>query len=225
MQPIPRSSLRQQVYAQLREGIRAGRFQPSDRLREEDIAATLQVSRTPVREALSQLASEGLLEPRAKGGYVLPEITPDDVAEIFELRLLLEPHAARRAATELSEGDLAALERTLASEGIAHRDGEIAAFIAANAEFRRVLFGTIGRRLRQCIVNFDDHVQSIRLLTLHDPATQRIVMSGQERLLAALRARDPDAAEQAMHAHDLAARHCIEAHFAERTADASSARR
>ncbi|MBV8651352.1 MAG: GntR family transcriptional regulator [Alphaproteobacteria bacterium] len=225
MQPIPRSSLRQQVYAQLREGIRAGRFQPSDRLREEDIAATLQVSRTPVREALSQLASEGLLEPRAKGGYVLPEITPDDVAEIFELRLLLEPHAARRAATELSDSDLAALERTLASEGIAHRDGEIAAFIAANAEFRRILFGTIGRRLRQCIVNFDDHVQSIRLLTLHDPATQRIVMSGQQRLLAALRARDPDAAEQAMRTHDLAARHCIEAHFVERTADASSFRR
>ncbi len=214
MQPILRASLRDQVYAQLRDGIRAGRFRPSDRLLEEEIAATLAVSRTPVREALGRLASEGLLVPRAAGGgYMLPVLTEADIAEIFEVRLLLEPHAAGRAARELSAASLAALEAAVAAERAAQRSGDTAAFIAANSEFRRILFGAVGRRLRQCIENFDDHVQYVRLLTLNDPATQALVVAGQERLMTALRAGDGEAAAEAMRAHDLAARRAIEALF------------
>src|SRR5690349_4787840 len=81
----------------LRAALQAGRWRPGDALRQEELAAEFGVSRIPVREALSRLQSEGLLVVEPNRGAFVPALTPADVTEIFDLRVLLETDALRRA--------------------------------------------------------------------------------------------------------------------------------
>ena len=106
------SPLRERVYEALRAELRAGRFARGERLREEDIARQLGVSRTPVREALVQLYRDGLLSEAGRG-FMLADLTTRDIAEILELRLLLEPAAARHAAEHAPEAEVLRLRHCL----------------------------------------------------------------------------------------------------------------
>jgi DNA-binding GntR family transcriptional regulator len=126
---------RSDMVAELIErAIFAGEFAPGDRLVERDLASRLAVSKTPVREALKSLASRGLVTPHAYRGVRVPEITAQFVAELYGVRLLLEPpaleisikaspaagfHAAREA---LERGDFAMTQNDLASLALANRD-------------------------------------------------------------------------------------------------------
>src|SRR6185503_4537251 len=91
-------SLTESVAAELRDGISAGRLKPGDRLVEADLASQMGISRAPVREALRQLEFEGLVEGRARRGYVVRAISASELIELYELRVLLEPVLARSAA-------------------------------------------------------------------------------------------------------------------------------
>src|SRR4051812_6763342 len=93
------------VYQRLRQGIRAGEFRPGDRMREADLAAKLNVSRTPIREAIRRLASEGLLEVAASRGVMIIQLDKQQVRELYALREALEGTAARLAAHHASTGE------------------------------------------------------------------------------------------------------------------------
>lgn len=214
LKPVARASLRSQVYDRLREGLRSGLFPPNARLVETEIAAMVRASRTPVRAALERLASEGLIAPRATGGYMLPVLTPEDIDEIFEIRLVLEPYAAGRAARELTGERLDALDRLIEAERAAAAAQDQHGFIAANAQFREILFSAVGRRLAQSLATYEDHALYVRLLTLSDPKVQAVVIAGQERLVKALRRRDETGAAAAMRAHDRAAKRSFAAALA-----------
>lgn len=98
------------LYAELRRRIMSGVYPPGARLREEHIAEEMQVSRTPVRAALQRLTDDGLLQAAARGAIVAGW-TQWDVAEVFELRRLLEPHAAGLAAERATPEQIEALDR------------------------------------------------------------------------------------------------------------------
>ena len=104
-------SLRDQVYDRLRAAILSGDLAPGAPIIEAEIAATLGASRTPVREALRRLETEGMLEPRGNRGSVVRELHLDEVVCIFEIREALETLAARRAARRMDERNYAELER------------------------------------------------------------------------------------------------------------------
>jgi DNA-binding GntR family transcriptional regulator len=98
------------AYRQIRRAIITGELKSGDALQEAKLASMIGVSRTPVREALSRLSGEGLVVlQRYKRGYVA-DFSSKDVAEVFRLRGVLEGHAAGRAATRISEADIARLE-------------------------------------------------------------------------------------------------------------------
>ena len=78
------------AYARLLDAIRDGEFQPGDRLREIDVAARLSLSRTPVREALRKLESDGIVEHRPRIGAVIRRLSQTEVVELYEMRLVLE---------------------------------------------------------------------------------------------------------------------------------------
>src|SRR4029453_19312619 len=82
--------LSEQIYLRLTQLLRVGAFAPSERLVDAALAQSLNVSRTPVREALNRLAADGLLETKA-GGFQVVTPTDSDMTEIFEMRRLLEP--------------------------------------------------------------------------------------------------------------------------------------
>jgi DNA-binding GntR family transcriptional regulator len=102
-----------QAYEHVREMIMSGAFPPSVPLREVDLVRLLEMSRTPVREALQRLEAEGLIEPLTSGGYVAIELGQKELADIYQVREYLTGLAARLAAANRSRVDLARLEDTL----------------------------------------------------------------------------------------------------------------
>jgi DNA-binding GntR family transcriptional regulator len=105
------------VTGHLRTAILDGRLGPGDRLQHDDLARQFGVSRMPVREALGVLQSEGLVELRPHRGAVVVDLRPDDVAEIFEIRAMLEARAAELAAPNLSDETLAQMGEILDEMG------------------------------------------------------------------------------------------------------------
>lgn len=191
-------SLRGRVYAAMLDRIRRGEIGQDDRLVDTDIAARLGVSRMPVREALMQLVSEGHLVGTTRG-FMRPRLTLADVADVFEVRRLLEPRAAAQAAQGLDADGIARLRAALerADAAVARRDAE--ALFDANVAFRDAWMSAVrNARLASAIARFIDHVQVVRFATLSDPQTQPIVAAGLRRLYDAFAARDGVAAHDRM---------------------------
>lgn len=93
----------------IREGILEGRLRPGERLKEDQLAKELAVSRTPVREAIAMLQAEGLLEAQQHRGAQVRSYTPGELEEIYDLRSILEGYAARRAARRITDQELTRL--------------------------------------------------------------------------------------------------------------------
>jgi DNA-binding GntR family transcriptional regulator len=198
LKPLERAAaLGEQVYEALRNELRAGRLRPGERLAEASLAEHLGVSRTPVREALTRLASEGLLAAAGRS-FALPRLTPRDVEQVYELRRLLEPEAMRQAAGR-SLGALAALDAAVRQCAAAHRAGDTAAFSEGNSRFREAWLALVpNRRLVHAIDLYSDHVRALRALTLNDATVRAGALAGMREIRAALAAGDARAAAAAM---------------------------
>lgn len=205
--PLPRrDSLGDQVYADLLAKLQRGRIAPEQRLVDVDLARDYGMSRMPVREALLRLVNEGYLVGTTRG-FAVPELSLDDIREIFEIRRLLEPHAAANAARDLDEASRARLGEALREARAAFAADDQDGLILANIAFRSAWLGALTNgRLADTIARFVDHVQAVRLATLQDAATRGVVMRGLEGLHEAFEARDPALAEARMRAFVDAAR-------------------
>ena len=100
-------SLPEFVYGELRSAILNGVFAPGETLRQEDVAARLGVSRSPLREALPRLEAEGIVVLRPRRGYAVAELRAEEIREVFDLRILLECEIAGRAIQKRTEADIA----------------------------------------------------------------------------------------------------------------------
>ena len=201
-------ALSEQIYQRLRYQLRSGTFAPGERLVESNIAQQLAVSRSPVREALSRLAADGLLESRA-GGFQVVMPTAQDMAEIFEMRRLLEPPAARQIAGAMTPDLRAELTEALSRARGAEKASDFAAFTDANYAFRAAWVARVAsRRLRETILRFDDQAGFVRRTTLVLPAARAEALALLERFMASFRGADADgAAEAAEEFIDAAARY------------------
>jgi len=187
---IRSESLRSRIYWELRGRIQRGEVGPQDKLVDVDIAKELAVSRMPVREALLQLANEGYVVGTTRG-FALPRLSAGDVADIFEVRRLLEPRAAASAVPGLSEDALAQLDDAVRKAEAAIAGQDVAGLTLANIQFRQTWIAAIGNpRLAEVIGRFADQVQLVRLNTLARPDSQRTVIRGLRRLLGAFKRRD-----------------------------------
>jgi DNA-binding GntR family transcriptional regulator len=139
--PIGRSdTLAQIVRTQLKDAVMSGRFAPGEKLTIRGIAGALGVSLTPAREALYNLASEGVLEMRPNGSVYVPELTVDRIVELTKIRVALESLASREAVARISDAkiaEIAALNDAL----IAHNESKnYSALIAVNWQFHFTLY-------------------------------------------------------------------------------------
>jgi DNA-binding GntR family transcriptional regulator len=123
--------LRDQVYDALRSMLHEGTF-PLERIAEEELAEQLDVSRTSIREALFQLCREGVLEDTGRG-YKMPDLRADDVRELMEFRLLVEPRLGRFVVERATLKQARALQKDVSAESAAARSGNSSSFIAANS--------------------------------------------------------------------------------------------
>ncbi len=196
------SSLGERTYLALRDHLLSGGFVGGEPMQEEALAARFGVSRTPVREALARLASEGLLESSGRS-YLLPALSRQDIDDIYELRLLLEPEAIRQVTQRLNgRKQLKPIRDQLAAMVAAHAAGDVEAFSNANYRYRAAWLELIpNRRLLRAIEHYADHVRYLRVLTLGEVGTRVVVLKGLKRLAAAFAAGNPAEAAAAMREH------------------------
>jgi DNA-binding GntR family transcriptional regulator len=153
--PGERRTAHQMVRDSLRGAILDGTLPAGSRLVQADIAVRLQVSTTPVREALRDLASEGLIRLDAHRGAVVRETSLHEVREIYLIRRLLEPEAVKAAVQEMTPDLLAKLERLQADLDSAK---DPARWVTLNREFHRLFNGASGLdRLAEILNHLDDN--------------------------------------------------------------------
>ena len=196
------NSLHDEVAAQLRERIFSGELLQGSFLDEPALAEQMNISRTPLREALKVLTAEGLVRHEPRRGCFVSEVTDQDLDDIFPVLTLLEGRCAFEAAQRASDADLQALEALhdkLARHARARRIND---YYAANYAIHEAIIALAHNRwLSQVIGDLRKIVKLARLRQLHAPGRLEESLAEHQAVFAALQARDPAAAEAAMRLH------------------------
>ena len=140
-------TIRSQIYKILRNSLWRGEFTPGQRLQEVDLATQLHVSRSPVREALRQLASDGLVIEIPNKGVYVKKFTTQDIDEIFDVRVMLESYAIRRSPKNLSDGQRAQLLEILQSLETYHEAGDLDRYVADDDSLHKLIVRLGGNSL------------------------------------------------------------------------------
>jgi DNA-binding GntR family transcriptional regulator len=196
-------SIREKVYENLKSAILSGHYTPGEKLAEEHLAERLGVSRTPVREALHKLESEGLIKPRKKRGFNVSRDTKEDVEELFELRSILEGHTLRVISRIISEEILSELNESIQKAEEALRRNRIEEVFKWNTRFHDMLHELVvdKTRLHRLLVDIRKYVLRYRKDTLQYPDGGRRAVEGHKKILLALRLKDPELCERVMREH------------------------
>jgi len=136
------TTLRAHVVKVLSASILSGKYKPGDRLNESQIARELRISRIPVREALSQLQEQGLVQNRERRGMFVTNIGPEEVLQISSLRIILETEALRLAQARMTPAILAALDDLVCR--MDNWNGTLLEAAALDLEFHRTLWKAAG---------------------------------------------------------------------------------
>ena len=195
-------SLTLEAFNRLRDDIIQGVIRPNERLIAADLAATLNTSRTPIREALQLLEAEGLVLG-IKRGYVVREYTREEIIEIYQVRAALEGMAARLVAEK--SGTTAV--KTIEAIG-AHKDsvgkGDSSVVVDLNNAFHAAIFTASGNaRLEKLNRTNSQHFFNYRIAEMYSKEEQLVSVRGHARIIKALKAHDGDAADTAAREHVL----------------------
>ncbi|MFF8602078.1 GntR family transcriptional regulator [Streptomyces sp. NPDC015232] len=165
------------VLAELRRAITTGELRPGDPIRQDALAARLDVSRVPLREALKALEAEGLVVHHVHRGYYVAELSLADLEEIYRIRRLLETEAVRTALVRAPDGLADALERVQEEVERAARAGDVTVMAEANRRFHFTLIEASGMpRLVRLITTLWDATDAYRALYYaEDPHRERAV--------------------------------------------------
>ena len=200
---LPTSTLR--VREAIQHAIVTGALAPGERLRAEALAHRFGTSRTPVREALLSLEAEGLVAIAPHRGAVVRAFDAADLVELYELRAVIEPYAAARAAQRIDEATLAELDANCARAG-AYGD-DVDAQIALNEAFHRLVIGAAGSpRLELAMRAVAGIPRAFRTVFWRDDAQRAQSLFCHRELVRALRARRPGLAEAVMRLHVVGAK-------------------
>ena len=199
---LVQNSLHQEVASTLREEIFAGALAPGSFIDEVALCARLKISRTPLREALKVLTSEGLLRHELRRGCFVNEVTEQDLDDIFPVIALLEGRCAFEAARNASDADLqelGALHDKLQGHAKA---GRITDYYATNfAIHEAIILLANNRWLSQSIADLRKILKLSRLQSLGAPGRLAQSLSEHMTVFAALKSRDSEGAEAAMRTH------------------------
>jgi DNA-binding GntR family transcriptional regulator len=210
MTRIAPTALYQEVAERLRQRIFAHELTPGTWIDEQKLAEQYGISRTPLREALKVLASEGLVDLRPRRGCYVTEISRQDMDDIFPLIALLEGRCAEEAVKRAKPSDVVALKAIHEQLESAAREGRIDAFFESNQEFHKKIQELAGNRWLLSVIQ--DLRKVLKLSRLHSLSLEgRLQQSLDEHrlIMAAFQAGDAGKAEKLMHDHLLSGREAL----------------
>jgi DNA-binding GntR family transcriptional regulator len=203
---LNRTDLTKQTYQVLKDRILRRQLQPGQRISVDEIAQHLGVSRTPVTDSLKRLAVEGLVEIVGRRGTFVSSLTALDVAELFDVRAIVELYAAQRILRDGKVDEFLRRTETLmeamrhASESGDYRD--YPAFMEADRDFHLVLVELTGNsRLSDVYAGLNVHIQVSRAHYLSTVEDALQALREHDAILAAFRSGDASAVEQSLSAH------------------------
>jgi DNA-binding GntR family transcriptional regulator len=191
-----------EAYEKIKRGILDLRYRPGEKLSETRLAEDLNLGRSPIRTALARLGGEGWIKVLPQSGTFVRELSPQEVADVAELRLLLEAHAAHRAAERIGPDDLNLLRaefEALKAKGV---DGHFEEFLRLDDHFHTTLHRVAGnQRVAEILQNLRDQIHWIRVVNAILPGRVAESLKEMDRVLVALERRDGEEAAKAMRQH------------------------
>lgn len=191
-----------QVTRALRQAIVSMQISPGEMLSEQDLAQRFGVSRSPVREALIKLSEAGLVRVLPQRGTQVVKISKAAVEDGRFIRVAVESAVVREAALKATPMMLAELNASLTRQRRVQRSGSTEEFLSLDEEFHRLLAETAGRPAAwRMIEDIKPQMDRVRFLDMTKALPRHAVLAQHVVIVNAIKARDPDAAEEAMHEH------------------------
>ena len=188
---IPRPVLHLQVAVRLRQRIVEGHLSPGAKLNERELSELLQVSRTPLREAIRMLAAEGLVESLPNRGAVVAQMSAQDVADTFEVIAALEGQSGELAAQRITEAQLAELRALHYEMLAAYTRRDLPTYYRLNAQIHAQLNAAAGNRvLTQTWATVNARLQALRFRSNVDEAKWQRAVGEHDRMIELLGQRD-----------------------------------
>lgn len=203
-------SLRNVVERHILGEIRLGNLKPGDRLHESRLAQAVDVSLTPVREALFRLAHDGVVVHKPRRGFFLAELGPQQMQEIVTLRAALESLAAAHAAVRIQADELAELERIVEEGVCAARAGDPVRNAECNAAFHALIVRAARHALLERAVGVIAPLRWLLMPASAPELSEAFIVDWEQRhrrLLDAIRSGQPERAEEAARDHVFAGAH------------------
>lgn len=201
-------TLRELTLDKVRDAILNQYYKPGQRLIERSMCEELGVSRTVVREVLRHLETEGLVQSIPQQGPIVAVIDADTTRQIYELRSLLEGHAAAGCAEKWRDEDVVVMKAALLSIEAAFKRKDYQGVMEATTSFYRTMFHAAGDTMAWDIVNsLNARINRLRLITISSENRGARAPSEMHTLLAAIERRDAKAAGRAASEHVKTAQH------------------
>ena len=191
------------ITASLREAILNGHFEPGEKLDQDLIAEELGTSRTPVREALKRLESEGFIKVRPHYGAFIAEVSRQDIREIYEIRKLLESEVVRQVTPVIPEPVLDELERSLAETQALFDAGDSAKHFESDVFFHETIISfSENHLLKEMLDGLTNRISMVRRFAQLQPGYHMTESFKEHRaILQAMRQRDPEQVAELMRNH------------------------
>jgi len=194
--------LREQVHKRLKDSIINGMLPPNKRLIEEKIAAEMETSRTPVREAIQKLEKEGLIHKLPRGGYAISVATMEDIEDVFGLRSVIEGYAAYLATLRATDADIKVLEEIVVKEEKCLREKDYDEIIELNTEFHEKLYKAAkSSKLYAMIYDLRDFIHRFRVMILRHHDFVEISIKDHKDMIALMKAGHAARVEKLVRKH------------------------
>ncbi len=200
-------SLNQKAYAEIRRRILNGELIAESALSEYQLAEELQLSRTPVREAVKRLEREGLVQAIPNRGTFVAKLTAEDISEIYQVREQLEGFAARLAAETMPDEVIERLEKEIGTLNMLASEGHLAEIVNSDVRLhQQIIAATQNSRLIALLGTLDDQMYRVRALFPQSPQWLKDTLVEHAKIVEAIKAHNGPGAEKAMKAHLRSAR-------------------
>lgn len=196
--PIERhQTLREKILETIRDAILKGSLKAGEKVSEPELAERFGISRTPIREAFRQLETEGYLTVIPRKGAVVTALSERDVEEYYDIKSVLEGHAARMAAERLTDKDLEKLEAINARLERLADEGDVKNFFRVHNEFHETFIRAAGNdKLLECMSQLMMKINRLRMASLSLPGRMKISVEEHRKIIEAFKTRDGERAYQ-----------------------------
>ena len=200
---VDSTNLRDQTYDIIKNMIIMREIEPGKKINEENIAREIQVSRTPIREALCRLENEGIVKIIPRRGAFVSELTETNVREILLIREVLEGLVVRLAIENMDEKTLEKLRKSLEKvSDLPEKNRDLINYTRSEVDFHSILLSASNNQMLKNMMEIvNAHLQIIRLRTVVIPERAQRTVKEHQQILKAIEKRDAVSAEQLMREH------------------------